>query len=314
MTRDDKPKLNTGDLIAHMKSKGIKFNYISDSDAIKFLETKNYYFKVTAYRSNFSKTDGKYNDLDFYMLVDLAALDAWLRRYLNPIALNVEHGFKVKLLNMINNDETLDGYDIVDEFRTYSDETADAYNQTINYLKGNDYSRGLYEKHHDDFSIWVLIESMTFGSLAQFAKFYADKYANPGSQFRTLQLQMQSAKRIRNAVSHSNPLLINLDNEAGLFPINPENNKRRRPSASVVSAAEQMNIDKEALRNVKIHDLVALFYLNKRLTSKEAREHMVRDGESLIQRFDKHRDYYSDIKPLLDFKEILIKLVDFQLS
>ncbi|KDA48784.1 MAG: Abi family protein [Leuconostoc mesenteroides] len=314
MTKEEKPKLTSKKMIEKMESKNIRFEICSSKDAIAFLEKKNYYFKVNSYRRNFEEINGLYTNLDFAYLIDLAAIDAWLRRFLSPITLNVEHGFKVKLLNMIAANDVIDGYEIVEEFKNYDERTTSAYEQTVKYLEENLYSRGLYEKHKPDFAIWVLIESMTFGALSQFARFYDDKYSTRESSFHTLQLQMKSAKRIRNAVSHSNPILMNLNNEAGLFPVNQKTGRRQRSSASVVSSAAEMGIEKDLLRNVKINDLVALFYLNKRMTSRESRQHMVRDGEALVKRFDKHEDYYLKTDSIQEFKKILVKLIDFQLN
>ena len=47
--------LTTDQLISHMKSKGITFNIISESDAKVFLQENNYYMKLASYRENYSK-------------------------------------------------------------------------------------------------------------------------------------------------------------------------------------------------------------------------------------------------------------------
>lgn len=44
-----KPMLCVEDLIEHSKSKGIVFNIISESDAEKYLDKNNNYFKLTSY-------------------------------------------------------------------------------------------------------------------------------------------------------------------------------------------------------------------------------------------------------------------------
>lgn len=314
MTKEEKPKLTSKKMIEKMESKNIRFEICSSEDAITFLENKNYYFKVNSYRRNFEEINGQYTNLDFAYLIDLAAIDAWLRRFLSPIALNVEHGIKVKILSMIANNDSIDGYEIVNEFRLYDDRATQAYDQTMGYLKENNYATGLYQKHHENIAVWVLIESMTFGALAQFARFFDNEYSSNGSTFHTLSTQMKSAKRIRNAVSHSNPILINLNRQDSPFPFDEAKGKRKKPSASVIDSAKQMNIKEFELLNLKIHDLTSLFYLNKRLTSKRSREHMVAEGRDLIKRFDKHEEYYKDIKSIQHFKSLLKKWVDFQLN
>lgn len=43
------------ELITHMKSKGIKFNIISEEQAKSFLCDNNYYMKLASYRKNYPK-------------------------------------------------------------------------------------------------------------------------------------------------------------------------------------------------------------------------------------------------------------------
>lgn len=63
---------------------------------------------------------------------------------------------------------------------------------------------------------------------------------------------------------------------------------------------------------MKIADLSALFYLNKRLTSPVARKHTKSDGYKLLERFEKHPDYYKPNNPINTFKKQLKKMIDFQ--
>ncbi|MEF9877785.1 MAG: Abi family protein, partial [Gordonibacter sp.] len=83
----------------------MKFIRCSETDAFEYLATKNFYFKVTAYRKLFEKhadgeLDGKYIDLDFAQLVELASLDQRLREALLPMTLDVEHFAKVKIMSI----------------------------------------------------------------------------------------------------------------------------------------------------------------------------------------------------------------------
>lgn len=50
-----KPKLSLDEQIEHLKDKGILFNIMDESDAKKYLEQNNNYFKLTAYRKNYNK-------------------------------------------------------------------------------------------------------------------------------------------------------------------------------------------------------------------------------------------------------------------
>ena len=50
-----KPLLTIDELIEHMKTKGITFSIVSESDAKKFLHENNYYMKLASYRANYPK-------------------------------------------------------------------------------------------------------------------------------------------------------------------------------------------------------------------------------------------------------------------
>lgn len=65
-----KPLLTIGALIEHLKSKGVMFESISETDATEYIGSKTYYFKIVAYRALFQKRvgserDGQYVGIDF---------------------------------------------------------------------------------------------------------------------------------------------------------------------------------------------------------------------------------------------------------
>ena len=79
-----KPKLSSKEQIEHLKSKGIKFSFISEEEAEKYLEENSNYYKLRAFRKSFIKYSngenaGKYKDLDFAALKDLFAIDTKIR-------------------------------------------------------------------------------------------------------------------------------------------------------------------------------------------------------------------------------------------
>lgn len=135
----------------------------------------------------------------------MAAIDASLRRCLTDITLAVEHGLKVKILDLVTKNDDEDGYTIVQEFRKKNPKS---YGRVLSYLKANKYSQDLYKKHHNEPAIWVFLEVAPFGDLSQFIEFYASKY--PNKTLRTITANMKFAKNIRNAAAHSNPILVNL--------------------------------------------------------------------------------------------------------
>ena len=88
-----KPKLSLDEQIEHLKDKGILFNIMDESDAKKYLEQNNNYFKLTAYRKNYNKhpdgkNKGKYINLEFAYLVDMAIIDMRLRYQIVHMALD----------------------------------------------------------------------------------------------------------------------------------------------------------------------------------------------------------------------------------
>lgn len=296
----DKPKLGYLDLISNMKARGIKFEITNESNAEKFMETTNYYFKLASYRKNFPKSHGKYIDLDFTYLQDIAAIDVTLRRFLSNVTLAVEHGLKVYIMDLITKNDSEDGYSIVQEYRT---EKPKSYGRVLSYLHSNQYSHKLYQKYHSEPSIWSFLEVSPFGDLSQFIEFYRGKY--PNRKLGTIVANLKFAKNIRNATAHSNPILINLFTDDEFLP---------HPTQAVVSEAALMNVDSLLLTDMKVHDLVALFYLNKLLTSTTARQHFYEDGKEVFNRFNKHSEYYSGVASINQFKIIFSNIIDYQIS
>ena len=78
--KSQKPKLSVDEQIKHLQDKGIQFNEITIEEAKSYLTENNNFFKLSANRKNYPKyqggaNDGKYFDLDFAYLKDLAIID-----------------------------------------------------------------------------------------------------------------------------------------------------------------------------------------------------------------------------------------------
>ncbi|WP_027422619.1 Abi family protein [Lachnobacterium bovis] len=91
-----KPMISIDEQIELLKSKGIKFNIMSEVEAKKYLSNNNNYFKVTSYRKNYDKHPGgvqvgQYIHLEFAYLVDLAIIDMRIRYHILHMALDIEH-------------------------------------------------------------------------------------------------------------------------------------------------------------------------------------------------------------------------------
>jgi len=83
-------------MVDYLKEKNIKFEKISEEEAELYLRYNNNYYNVIAFRRNFlkypspaGKFDGKYIDLDFAYLKDLAIIDYRVRLVLFKIIMNI---------------------------------------------------------------------------------------------------------------------------------------------------------------------------------------------------------------------------------
>ena len=165
-----KPKLSLDEQIEHLKDKGILFNIMDESDAKKYLEQNNNYFKLTAYRKNYNKhpdgkNKGKYINLEFAYLVDMAIIDMRLRYQIVHMALDIEHHAKLQLLRK------LDEYD-------------------------------------DAYPVWAFVEIITWGRFVDFYGFCAKRVADRDMMDNYYNLL--TCKKIRNASAHNNCILNDL--------------------------------------------------------------------------------------------------------
>lgn len=120
MGKEDKPMLDTWSQIRHLKSKGVRFMHITEEDGMSYLGNNNNYFKLCAYRKNFSKHPagklcGQYIGLDFAALIELSILDMRMRYIFMKMALDIEHFAKVQLLKEIELKEN-NGYEVVEDY------------------------------------------------------------------------------------------------------------------------------------------------------------------------------------------------------
>lgn len=121
-----KPWLTPAQQVEHLKSKGVKFERISEGEACTYLERNNNFLRIRSYRANFEKVaegarEGQYVNLDFKMLIDLSIIDVLLRNELLPMTLDIEHFTKVSLLKLIEQHGE-DGYAIVADFLAEADQ------------------------------------------------------------------------------------------------------------------------------------------------------------------------------------------------
>jgi len=284
-------------MISHMKSKRIRFEITSEDEAKRYLQQDNYYFRVTAYRKNFPKVNGKYIDLDFAYLQDMVEIDLLLRELILKMSLHLEQSIRSRLINVITLDKREDGYSIVDEFKQY-----DSYGfiQTMKYLKNNKYSVGLNKKYSSKISAWVFLEIMSFGTLCRFTEFYYNK-----SGFQSLKETselLKYCKNLRNAAAHNNCLIINLFSKVERI-------------GNVSQQVRQINnriteFDLNLLKDRKIHDLLCVFYLYFKYVEKTDKNNLKDSFLLFCKRVEKNKIYYKKCKILKNTYHIVKVMFD----
>jgi abortive infection bacteriophage resistance protein len=178
-----KPMLTVDQQIAHLEDKGVTFKLLTEEDARKYLSEKNNFLRVASYRECFDKQmqgedAGKYLNLDFAYLADLASIDREVRETFLRLTLDIEHFAKVRLISIISNMNNEDGYGIVTEFLAslptrYKNSLASDLRARSSAQSGDLYSGSLIAKHQETMPVWVLPEVMSFGMFLSFYRFCA---------------------------------------------------------------------------------------------------------------------------------------------
>lgn len=209
-----KTLLTVDELIEHMKSKGIRFDIVSEDEAREFLADRNYYMKLSAYRSNYPKCpkdsirSGQYQNLDFAYLQELSTIDMHLRYHILQMCLDIEHALKVRLVTAVTNDGANgdeDGYRFVKDYFKLKDTKMELL-RSIRTHKAGEYCKDLIEKYYPYFPIWVLVELVSFGELIQLCSFY-DSTRSPAQPILIDGKFLNIIRDFRNASAHSNCLL-----------------------------------------------------------------------------------------------------------
>ena len=300
-----KALLTSKDLIAHMKSKGIRFEIVGEEDAQAFLENNNYYLKLASYRENYEKVSdntkenaGQYINLDFAYLQELSTIDMHLRYLILQMTLDIEHSLKESLLRDIEHNEKEDGYHIIQKFIA---EDRLCSLKKISSHKSSDYCKGLIEKYYPYFPAWVFVELISFGELAYLCEFYNEMYnAKIGDQ-----ILLNSVRDIRNAAAHSNCL------------INRLSSKDQTPHWSVVNRVKKVKSigsvsrDKK-LKNKFVYDFVCLLYAYDEFVKSEPLKK--RRFQELHEFFEgrvvRHKDWFQGNSLLNSTYKFLKKVLD----
>ncbi len=309
--KESKPKLSPKEQVEHLKTKGVRFELISEDEACDYLENNNNYYKLSSFRKNYNKIQfgvnkDKYENLDFEYLKDMAIIDMSLRYTVIQIALDIEHFAKLYILRKINNDDAEDGYSIVGDFKDSLDEKQrTVFDGEVGENRGTTYNIGMIKKYNDDMPVWVMVEIVPFGRLISFFKFCANRFND--DKMKKLYYCLLACREIRNAAAHSNCILNDLH----------VSNTEHRVSYDVKNALAQIpalsaNSRRKKMTNDRIRELVTLLYTHKVLVSSTGvhNKTMLKLKE-FCSRMNKNRNYYKSnnlIETSFDFIE---KVIDF---
>lgn len=313
MNAKDKPILTPAQQVEHMKSKGIRFDIVSEAEAEAYLRENNNYFKLRAYRKNFDKyvggeNDGKYINLDFAMLKDLSIIDMRLRYLVIHMALDTEHFLKVKLLRRVQ-EEKEDGYQIVDDYISklqnddlqYGSNSFGRLTDELNRNRNNPYCGGIIDACSDGYSVWAFIEVIPLGSLLHFYHFCAERF-NDTNMIADYML-MRDIREIRNASAHNNCILYDMHAEK----------KHHRPNYRMTAALGHIPREtrNKHFSNERMLQLCTLMYAHSVLvTSEGVHNHTAEELGILIDRMNRHYDYYAKnnlISSSFKFFESIVK-------
>ena len=308
-----KTKSTIVEQINNMKMKGIKFEIMSEEEATSYLQNNTYYFKIKSYAKSFEikKKDNQYINLDFAYLVELSKLDMYLRNFIMQLALSCEHFLKVQLVRDVTKNKHEDGYNIITLFlKKYPYVCSNIKNK-----KNNSACADLIYKYEHNWSLWSIIEVLSFGDFIKLFDLYYATYPTRTNQNNKCLLW--SLKYIRNAAAHNNCLLNSLRTPYHYTHLQIID-EVVQPAKELVSQMAIINgiskkVRKKKLANPVIHDFIgSLFLFDDICTSSSLK---LRTYEELIKllnkRFKRNKEYFAHDNLILSYYEYVKKTVDY---
>ncbi len=270
----------------HLKSKGVRFDLISEGDAVAYLTRNSNYFRLQSYRTGFPKVGegkrkGQYINLDFKMLVDLSIADMLLRKTLLPLTIDIEHFAKVSLLGAIEAAGE-DGYGIVEDFL----DANPAVENEIDRGRSSVYIDGLLSRYsRPDFPVWAFVEVISFGVFCHFCRFCAERFSDPSMRSRYYLLM--EAKSFRNSCAHNNCILNDLNTNGPAYNWGLE---VTQALARVTGVRRSQR--RRKMRNRRIGQIVTVLYPHSQLASVGVRRYVARDLNGFLERTNKNLRFY----------------------
>lgn len=331
-------KLSVDKQITYLKyQKGISFDEMSEESAKTVLQEHTYYYKVTCFRKNFSKdVQGKYLNVDFALLNDLAVIDMRLRYLLLHLTLDLEHALKTRLIESITTSYE-DGYSIVEEFNEYEREKyenrvrntspgmhpavyRDVQSMHMRKVRSTEYDYHLintYNPKGQDMKplpIWAFLEKISYGGLEKFIRFYVEHKKNNYKMFKAATDLLMYSKRIRDAAAHNRPILINIGNNhhAGTIKKRVSSDVERfiiQRSGYSKDKPEHAKLMKRMM-NIKVHDLMCVFMLHHLYVASTAiRKTRQADIDALIVRASYRKHLYLSHPNMINVFDLFAKVL-----
>lgn len=296
--------LSTKDQIGHCKEKGIRFAGISEEEAMSYLENNNNYFKLRAYRKNYNKDKitGKYENLDFSDLIDLAIIDTRLRIIVLEMSLNIEHFSKVHLLLMLNKNN-VDAYDILQDYLSTLDEKSMEYlKKTLEHSCKSLYCKDLYSKQSlEKMPVWAFIELLPFGEYIGFYLFCANRLKD--RNMKNVFYLMLDVKKIRNAAAHNNCIINDLGSVS-------EHTVNYNVSNSLSKMGFSQFTKRNKLKKARIAQIIICLYAHKEIvTSVGVHKHVVYMLNEFKERLFRDKRYENNLQIRTVF-ELFQKVID----
>ena len=315
--RQDKPKMSAADLVKKMRDeKGITFNLVSEADAERYLSDINNYFRTASYRKNYQKyqrgaNQGKYMDLDFGYLQELAALDLAFRHAVTNVCLDIEHDLKITMLADIESSSE-DGYDIVTRFLGQNPYTVNKLSGMISAPFTSDLMRqyfsisttssaGRYRiASYDDCPVWVLFEILSLGDLMRFYSFY---YRARGIRHLS-DSALNAVRNLRNGCAHNMCMFADLSPGKTFAPMEVTNFVA---GIKGISASQRQ----KRLSSKPIAEFISLLYVYKELTGSQIEHGSMQSLLTLLfVRMKEHSDYYKNNDLLVRCYAFVVRLAD----
>ena len=325
----EKPMLSSEEMIAKLKEKGVKFELCTEADAIHTLQQLNNYFKLTAYRKNFPKypdgaNKGKYIDLDFAHLQELAKMDMRLRYLIIHLCLDIEHYLKIHILSFIEAEHKAEAYSIVTDYENSltPDQLMNLHRAIKPKVNNDVYRSSLIDKHVGHYPVWAFLEIIPFSELIHFYTFVHRKYeCTPCEHNQTsrcveaqcrkvrsierMKHMLNSVRSIRNAAAHNSCILNDLSRNASspTAQIDMKHHLYRFVNARYAQSR---------LTNIRIQQIITLLYLHDVFVASDAIHDISFEAIKTLfcERFQKNKAYFDKNVLIGDTLDFLCQVVD----